>query len=85
MNGKESQLEANDPLAELIQVQFPINLRELLQEIESRLMKQAIAQSRYSTEAAKLLGLQRTTFLMKCKRYGIKISLASKQISDPTL
>ena len=53
-------------------VEFPKNLEEELEVAERRRVIEALAQSRGSrTDAAKTLGIPRTTLLHKMRRFGI--------------
>ncbi len=57
---------------ELADSEAPANLMEELEQAERRRIVEALAQANgVRTEAAKMLGMSRTTFIGKMKRYGI--------------
>lgn len=51
------------------------SLKGLVRDLETRAIKRALIEHDYNrARAAKALGLRRTTFVMKCKRYRIDIA-----------
>ena len=52
----------------------PINLKQLVARLEERAILRALAETEHNRQdAADLLGLKRTTFVMKCKKYGVDL------------
>ncbi len=64
--GRREQLDLSDD------TQVATTLLEELEQAERRRVEEALQQARGSrTEAAKMLGMPRTTFLNKLRRYGL--------------
>ena len=51
------------------------DLKKLVRSLETRAIRRALIEHDYNqAQAAKSIGLMRSTFVMKCKRYGIDLA-----------
>ncbi len=89
-------LASGDAIASVVLVESPPRLgsdrpedlvggqtpyEELVDEYERRLMREAMRRTRGNqTEAAKMLGLKRTTLLMKLKKFGMESGAAKEEM-----
>lgn len=74
MNGSISTLDVNNAIRVENMPYHELSggtLKEMVSKFEKQLMEDAIQTHRSKTAAAEALGVDRTTFLKKCQRYGI--------------
>jgi DNA-binding protein Fis len=82
---KTSQTVTNSTTQTVAGIQFPVSLYEVVSNLERSYIQAALEQSNFNRDqAAKLLGIKRTTLVMKAKRLNMAIQRSPQDKRDMT-